>query len=407
MAKKFPSFNLDSLPVPAVMETVINNLKNGSSKVSMLGAGTGATIDVVSAQRDERGYLSEVADEYRPEIAERLGLAVNQVTEQHYLMAYDENPVLAQVKAVSKMSGMVRAANTAIASGVGVLAGLAASSLSRPTPNPDSNQKGKDPSNIAGGVAATFSALAAGKLTRKLTHTNHLDKKLEKTAHHQIMEIKEKQQRGEETTAADIFEVQLALKPELAEAVKQKAGKPFAKLEVQQQAQLMQSEFAEAYAANTAMADRINKDGVRPQQLMFGALRAEKQEVATGPGHPDLPPNAALSSEMKYVEASHAEEAGMAVLAACAAAAVGQQGQSQQQEMQPQAERDLVVPDSERALGTHDEKKDSEKSEEVSESEEKELSHVARYVGNNGKETQQDFVNRVSAGKETESPMQR
>lgn len=288
-------------------------LEKGSPKVSVLGAAAGAVIDGVSATRDERGYMSDIADEYRPEIAERLGLAENQVTQQHYQMAFGENPVLAQAHEVEKMSGVVRAATATISVAAGTLAGLAASAFSRPKPIAGVDMKGKDPSNIAGGVVSTLAAAASGKLARKLLHTSRLKGAMEKTAHHKIMLIKEKQQRGEETTPADIFAVQLALNPELEQQITQVTKKKFADMQPQEQEALLQQEFPDILQANRKMADSINHDGMRPQQLVFGEVRSPAKEEPIAPGHPDLPPNAELPVEPVAVEASGAKEAAQAL----------------------------------------------------------------------------------------------
>jgi hypothetical protein len=310
--KILPHIPLGSLRIPAGMQGIVDTLKKGSPRISAVSAVAGTGIELVSATRDERAYLSEIADEYRPEIAERLGLAVDQVTEGHYQAAFAENPVLAQAQEAAKMKGVVRAANMAISTGVGVLAGMAASAFSRPKPGMSgAEDKGKDPANIAGGVAATIGAAAIGKLMRKVTHTNHLGKAMENTAHHKIMLIKEKQQRGEETTPADIFEVQLALNPEVGKTIKAATGKRFDALDAAEKQQMLRSEFPDIFEVNAVMAQRINKDGMRPQQLVFGEVRAAAQEVPLGAGHPDLPPNAsaALPVEPEAVEASQAAEA--------------------------------------------------------------------------------------------------
>lgn len=142
---------------------------------------------------------------------------------------------------------------------------------------------------------------------------------MEDTAHHQIMEIKGKQQRGEETTAADVFIVQLALNPQLDEVIQQgSGGTRFRDMEPAQQQQLMQAEFPEILEANTRMARLINEEGLRPQQLVFGEVRAPEQPISpfdpVAPGHPSLPPNA-MAEPAPAIEASGADEASKALLA--------------------------------------------------------------------------------------------
>lgn len=311
--KKLPKIDLKSLRMPAGMQGVADVLAQGSKKVSALGAVAGAGIDVVSATRDERGYLSDLAKEYRPEIAERLGLAENQVTEEHYNMAFADNPVLAQAKEVTKMSGAVRGVNSTIAAAVGLLAGMGASALTR---RAQAGGKQADAANIAGGVAATLGAAAAGRVARKFLHSRKLDGALESTAHYKIMEIKGKQQRGEETSAADIFGVQLALNPEVGAVIEQGTGKRFQDMDAPQQLQLMQQEFPEILEVNNEMARLINEKGMRPQELVFGEIRAPKEPspaiVPLAPGHPDLPPNA--QGKEAAIEASGAAAAGKALL---------------------------------------------------------------------------------------------
>lgn len=311
--KKLPKIDMKSLHMPEGMKRIVETLATGSHKVSYLGAAAGAGIDIVSATRDERGHLSELAKEYRPEIAERLGLAESQVTEAHYHQAFAENPVLAQAKDASSMKGGIRAINTTIASAVGVLAGLSASIVTR---RAQSGGKQADAANIAGGVAATLAAAGAGKFARKVLHTRKIEGKLENTAHHQIMEIKGKQQRGEETTAADIFKVQLALNPDVSEALNQAAGKDFNAIEPAQQQALLQKEFPELFEINNEMARLINEEGMRPQQLVFGEIRAPEKPLPiepVAPGHPDLPPNAEQQAP-QAIEASGADAAAQALL---------------------------------------------------------------------------------------------
>ncbi|MCH2547066.1 MAG: hypothetical protein MK052_05620 [Alphaproteobacteria bacterium] len=322
--------------IAAGVGAVTASLKKRSNIVSMASASAGAGIDMVSATRDERGFFSDIADEYRPEIAERLGVAEDQVTQEHYQQCYQDNPVLKQVKDVAKMSDTVRVASSAISTGAGVLAGLAASSATRPKQQPTGKRSGKDPSNIAGGVAATVSAVVTGKLVRKVLHTSRIEDAMENTAHNKIMHIKEKQQRGEETTAVDVFGVQLALNPQAQQAIKENAGQNFEKMSPEQQAEVLEKDFPELNAANKVMAQRINEDGIRPQQLLFGHVPAARRNKAhnepeekadkpdrpsksndgempfTAPGHPDLGPAALITPPR--VESSNAQAASEALL---------------------------------------------------------------------------------------------
>ena len=307
-----PDFKSPTLS--AAMKHTSAAMALGSKKVSMIGAAAGAGIDIVSATRDERGYLSELAKEYRPEIAERLGLAENQVTEQDYHKAFAENPILAQAKQVSQMSGAVRVINTTIAVGVGVLAGLAGSIITR---RAQSGGKQADAANIAGGTLATLAAAGAGKMVRKVLHTRKLDDALKETAHNKIMDIKGKQQQGEATTAADIFLVQLALNPDLDAEIQQVKGLRFQEMQPEQQMEVLRTEFPNIHEANTEMARLINEKGMRPQQLVFGVVRNSKEKTPQvapmAPGHPDLPPNAGAVPPLA-LEASGAAAAGKALL---------------------------------------------------------------------------------------------
>lgn len=319
-----------------------------SNKVSIITAAAGAGIDIVSATRDERGYLSELAKEYRPEIAKANGAAEHQITEADYHKAFAENPILAQAKKAVQMSGGVRFVNTTVALGVGILAGIGSSALIRQAQA--GGRQDADASNIGGGTIATLAAAGAGKLMRNLLHTRKQEGALENTAHHKIMLIKSKQQHGEETTAADIFQVQLALNDDVQDAIRQKTGQRFQDMEPERQLELLKTEFPAVYEANTEMARLINEEGLRPQQLLFGEIRApEKPQPDTdplAPGHPDLPPNAA-GQGAQAIEASGATAAGKVLLDELNRGDVGDEEKEASPE-KDEGERSRQAPDPER-----------------------------------------------------------
>jgi hypothetical protein len=361
-------FQLEDMKIPASLEPAMAFLRKGAGKVSVFGAAAGATIDIISATRDERAFLSAIASEYRPEIAERLGLAEDQVTEQHYNMAFDENPILQQAKQAAQMDGKIRAANTTIAAGVGLLAGLVTSSLSHPKKKPGVYTVKDSPANIVGGVVSTFGGMMAGKAARHVMHTRRLDGAIEKTAHYQIMQIKEKQQRGEETTPADIFLVQLMLNPLVNEAITQSTGKRFCDMEPEQKMQILQTEFPEFLEVNMIMADRINNDGMRPQQLMFGEVRTATREHPKGT-NPDMKAATVLAVEPQAVEASNANQAVQEVMEGQIEKPIAEKTASQPMQSEAVEVVDLAPPPA---------------------------SHVQRYTPNAGQEQGSGFANRIA-----------
>lgn len=183
------------------------------------------------------------------------------------------------------------------------------------------------------------------------------------------MRIKEKQQRGEETTPADIFAVQLALNPEVGQALSQAGKKAFAEMKPEEQDKLLKQDFPDIYLANQQMADSINRDGMRPQQLVFGEIRGKvKEEEIVAPGNPDLPPNA-LPVEPMPIEASGAKEAVKA----------------------------LEVPFPERPLERQEQPFEHYLPTDVP------MTHVERYAPEGGKETQSDFASRVQSARNAKS----
>lgn len=300
--------------------------KKGARNVSIFGAATGTTLDLVAATRDERAFLSGIAKEYVPEIAESFGATglagkdkpkKSQITEEDFNEAFKRNPILQQAKAVSQMNGTVKVANAIIASSVGLLAGLAMSSVSRPKENSGSIKN--DPANIVGGVFSSLGAIAAGKVGRTLLHSRGLDKAMENTAHHQIMQIKEKQLAGTDTTAADVLLVQLLLEQKQNMAVGQD-GTPFRDLTPEQQKDILETQFPQMVEMTTNIAERINK-GMRPQRLLYGLERAAQPEQPCNM-RADMASHQEELVKQSPVEASNAQAASAEVLKGVNAASV-------------------------------------------------------------------------------------
>lgn len=252
-------------------------MEKGSTKVSVLGGAVGAGIDAISATRDERAFLGNLIDEYRPEIAKRMGLAEKQVTPEHFNQAFKENPVLSQAKSATRMSRIVRTTSSLVSGVTGVISGLAVSMLVRGTGGP--NNKQNDVADIAGTISSIFAGMMSGRVTRQILHTRGRDTSLVDTAHGHIMVIKNKQQMGEPTDVADIFKVQLAVNPEVRKAIDQAYGKAFSAMTQDEQVKLVKDEFPAVYDANVEMARRIN-EGARPQGLLFADVEDVKAKAA-------------------------------------------------------------------------------------------------------------------------------
>ncbi|MBM3617854.1 MAG: hypothetical protein FJX23_04840 [Alphaproteobacteria bacterium] len=286
--KRLPHISLSSLKAPASVGALAGLVKEkGSHKVSVIGAVVGAGMDTISATRDERAFLSKLVDEYRPEIAKRLGVSEKQVTAEHFNEAFKENPVLAQAKEATAMKRMVRVVSNAVSLTAGAAAGLGASIFVRRGQKVEGMQQ--NAADIAGALAASFGGMAAGQMTRKVLHIRGRETSLEDTAHGQIMVIKNKQQLGEPTDATDIFKVQLAVNTQVRDAISKEFGKPFAEMGKEEQLNLMKNEFGDILAANDEMARRIN-EGARPQGIIFGdvedvKVKAESQKPAPAPLH--------------------------------------------------------------------------------------------------------------------------
>lgn len=273
--KKLPHISPSSLKLPSGIGALAGLTQKGSPKVSVIGAVVGAGMDTISATRDERAFLSGLVDEYRPEIAKRLGLSEKQVTAAHFNEAFKENPVLAQAKEATAMKRMVRVASNAVSLTAGVVAGMGASIMVRRGQKVEGMQQ--NAADIAGALAASFGGMAAGQVTRKVLHMRGRDASLENTAHGQIMVIKNKQQLGEPTDAADIFKVQLAVNTQVRDAISKEFGKSFNDMGKEEQLTLLRNEFSDILAANEEMARRIN-EGARPQGLVFADVEDVKKK---------------------------------------------------------------------------------------------------------------------------------
>lgn len=339
---KFPRISADTfkLSPAAGLKGVKDLVGTGSPRVSGIGAVVGAGIDSISATRDERAFLSELVDEYRPEVAKRLGLSEKQVTAEHFNAAFKENPVLAQAKQLTAMNKAVRLTSNAVSVVAGVVAGMGASIMVRRGQKTEGMQE--NAADIAGALAATFGGMSAGKVTRRLLHMRGREGILEDTAHGRIMVIKNKQQLGEPTDAADIFQVQLAVNPQVGEAIAKNFGKPFAELGKEEQLSLLQNEFPEILEANNEMARRIN-EGARPQGLLFADVE-------------DVKAKDAQKKEGVYAELREdkAQEEGQVALTESSPAATSlpvPQEQVKQFGAEPEAQPSgVVVPDSQKPL---------------------------------------------------------
>lgn len=295
---KLPSMKPDLLNLPFrehMSELVSKAGGSGTWKLTTGGAMLGAGFDAVSASKQERAFLSDMVEEYRPEIAERLGLSAAQVTQQHFNEVFTVNPVLAQAKDASKTGAKTRSISGVVSTISGMFAGLGAAAITR---NAQTGDAQKNAGNIAGGLASTIGAMTAGRITRAVLGAKGKDHALKNTAHHFIMEIKDKQMRGEETTAADIFKVQLAVNPQLKEAIADQLGVYFDELDAKAQLDLMREEAPEVLAMNEDMAANINA-GARPQGLLFGEV-----ERVLPPVGPEVVEERA---EAQPVEKSHSE----------------------------------------------------------------------------------------------------
>lgn len=264
MVKKLP-LNLPKLQLPGI------GGDKAISPVSVVLAMAGAVFDKVSTNREERAFIEKLVDEYRPEIAAKNRISAEQVTQDLFEQALQENIVLAQARHAARVDPGTRITSAAVATIAGTVAGSAAAGVTRKTHT--NKEAANNAANIAAGIVGTISAMLGGKITRILFKNKSGAKALKGTAHAEIMAIKEQQQKGQETTPMDVFRVQLAVNPEVAVAIQHSYGKPFAELDAQTQQGVLQTEFPELFQLNAEIAQRIN-DGARPQGLVFGEVVA-------------------------------------------------------------------------------------------------------------------------------------
>ncbi len=284
-------------------------LANTNNKLSMGGAAVGTVAASVSATKAEKAFLEDMVEEYRPEIAERLGKAAEQVTKEEFDLAFAEIPALAQAKEKVSRSQGERLLTGLLSSVAGFLSGIGAGALTRRV-QPGEQQENAD--NIASSLSSGLGALAVGKLVGGLFNRGGYEKKLQGTAHARIMEIKDKQLSGEETTPMDVFQVKLDLMPGMQQAIEAEVGKSFAALSEQEQAQLMQTAFPpNVWMGSVEIARNINA-GARPQGLLFdefkrvippAALRPEMPEQPQPEQTPDVVPEQVPPQVMEALEA--------------------------------------------------------------------------------------------------------
>lgn len=299
------SLNFDQLRTHASHMQALWKKGDSAAKISGGGAILGAGFNMVSAERDERAFLADIAEEYRPEIAQRLGLSPEQVSPEHLTQAIAENPILQQAKQASGMSMKAKTISGAISVLSGLIAGLGVAVMTRNANQHVHKDMQQNATNIASGLVSTFSALLGGGITRRLVHKrSNAEKSLERTAHGAIMAIKDKQQQGVPTTELDIFKVQMLVNPEIADAIEKAYGKPFDALDEGAKYSLLGTEFPEILAYNAEMAGRINQ-GARPQGLLFGEVvaaegaRERPSDVSLNIPQPDAPDQHEVAQESK------------------------------------------------------------------------------------------------------------
>ena len=333
MVKKLPSINLEKFKLPFsghIGDMVAKAGGPTAAKVGVGGAFLGAGFDAVSASKQERAFLSDLVEEYRPEIAERMGLAAEQVTQEHFEQAYRDNPVLAQAKDLSKVETKTRVASGVIGVVAGWFAGMTAAGL---TTGAQRGQVVKDSqrnaANIASGIVSTMASMMSGKVARKFLHRKG-ENTLSESAHGQIIAIRDKQLQGQPTSPTDIFKVQLALNPEVDQMIVQAYGSPFGKLDEAAQLQLLQNEFPEVLQVNTELARRVN-DGARPQGLLFGEVEDVKpRAINSTTTEPQVRPKVAdviakAPSEKELANANAVTEAAEVAVPTAAVAAAGKE----------------------------------------------------------------------------------
>ncbi|MGB1540219.1 MAG: hypothetical protein ACPG80_04605, partial [Rickettsiales bacterium] len=276
MAKLANSLPFKNITQMRGIGTAVHKAGVNSARIGVVGAFAGAGFDMVSAGKDERADLRELVEEYRPEIAEKLGVSEEQVSAADFEAAYAQNIVLAQAKEAGKRDAKSRTVSGIASVVMGTVAGMGAAILARRSQTDPQLQKNS--ANIASGIVSTVGSMMTGKLVRKNMKSKTQASPLQATAHARIMDMKDKQQQGVMVTPGDIFSVQLALDPDTDALIKANAGKTFDELTVDEQNQLIANQFPpQLMQACAVMAQRVN-DGARPQGLLFGEIAPTEQE---------------------------------------------------------------------------------------------------------------------------------
>lgn len=281
-------------------------------------------VSSVSVKKQQRMFLETVHREYFAEIAKHYGVSERQITRKDVEDLYQQNPILKEVIEVSKVRPTTRIAEL-VASGISgfFLGGMAAKSLigipeeyrgekvekdkkgqpinlgeakdllykkEKPLknlkgkilkelpdliqekPEADTKMTSSGSARIGGLLITALSGFMVGSRVRNALHKGFRPEALEQTAHAKIMKMVKNQNEGIPVSPVEIFEVQLAIRPELKERVGEVRGAAFSRLSPDEKLDFLKSELPDVYEADRVMAERVNVQGARPQGLFLGII---------------------------------------------------------------------------------------------------------------------------------------
>ncbi len=235
--------------------------------------GSGTVLSVVTgliwAEKEKRARQQDLADEYRPEIARRFGIAEDQLNSSHFKQAFEENGVLAELQEANRNGGFMLTVASITAAVVGVIVGQGAMRGI----NPGRGQDKAAAEQVGGIVSALGAGFFAGSFVRKAFRAGFGARALEDTAHMRIMELKEKQNEKVAVDAVDVYDAVLALTPKDADAVRKAYGAPYHTLDEKTRQDFFERQVPDgARDLAEQIAQKIN-NGARPQGLLFSVVQ--------------------------------------------------------------------------------------------------------------------------------------
>ncbi len=238
-----------------VTDLTLEMTQTGVPFLGPLGYIAGVPISTLVADKEARKQLTQLTEDYRADIAQQLHVPEEAVNEQMMLMAARRNPGLQQaIQAIYEKKDKHLYVNgtgiAGLAGGFGIATMIA----------------GGPPTWILGGALATAGAFAGEYAGRKIFDSDDIYNPMT-----HIDAIQEKRANGEPIKGADIFALRVAQNPGLNNAIKERYGANFFKLDDAQKLQVMQQCEGLMQCCHRD-AEKCARPETNVKTLMFGML---------------------------------------------------------------------------------------------------------------------------------------